>query len=587
MKGNALHKKAGLLRTGNLIPLAVIALLLVSVGQWQYLDYKASDFAFSLTERLGIGKDRPTGKVVVVGIDEKSLKDAEPLIFWYPRIGRFIEQIGDMGAVSVSIDMLPVHSIREFVPDSDQAFMRSILLTGDRMKVVQARTEDKLPFFANMLGFMPSVTLADCEVTSDSDDFVRRQKLTFSEADSFANATYAALTGKKHGGDEVMLDYSLKKNIPLYSFKDVAENKVPKDAFKGKAVLLGLTTEIEDVHNTPLYYKEKWIPGVYVHAVAVETLLTGFVPHPVSFPVNAAVLVVLGLAGWALSVKASPLKAVLLSALISVVFFAAATLLMASGLVLAIFPQMVAAPLVVLAEYPYRYFVEEKDRRKLYSTFGRYLDKNIIDSLVGLDAEAMLKGERKDLAVLFSDIRGFTAKSDTMSASDLVGMLNVYFREMTDIVQRHNGVVDKFIGDGLMAFFGTPLDNEGATRNAVLAAGEMLDTVERLNTEGAFVPFIEQDKVKIGIGIHYGVVAVGNIGSELKMDFTVVGRHVNIASRLESLTKDVGAPLLISEAAKERLAGEMDLVDLGSHKVKGIDAAIHVYTLKDIMKGGS
>jgi adenylate cyclase len=187
-----------------------------------------------------------------------------------------------------------------------------------------------------------------------------------------------------------------------------------------------------------------------------------------------------------------------------------------------------------------------RERDKLRTTFGKYMTQTVMEHL--LAGKAALGGELLKVTILFTDIRSFTTISERMDAQQLVGLLNEYFTEMVGIVMEEDGVVDKYIGDAIMAVFGAPVPKPGDAVNAVRAAVRMRQALERLNVrlEARGVPTL-----RTGIGIHTGEVVAGNIGSEKRMEYTVIGDPVNLASRLESNTKDLGVNVLISDDTYE------------------------------------
>ena len=218
--------------------------------------------------------------------------------------------------------------------------------------------------------------------------------------------------------------------------------------------------------------------------------------------------------------------------------------------------------------------IAEKNERRVRNIFQKYVPKDVIDSLF-MNPEEMLVGDNRILAILFTDIRSFTTISEGLMPDELVNSLNHYFGILVDIIMRHNGIVDKYIGDAIMAFFGAPVKHDNDAEEAVRAALEMQAALARFNqkhlAEGK-PPF------KTGIGINYGVVTVGNIGSEKKMDYTIIGDMVNLGSRLEGLTKVYRQDVIFSESVfrkvKDRIACRM----IDKVVVKGKTQGEKIYT---------
>jgi adenylate cyclase len=217
-----------------------------------------------------------------------------------------------------------------------------------------------------------------------------------------------------------------------------------------------------------------------------------------------------------------------------------------------------------------------KERDHLKTTFGKYMTESVMSHLMSHQVE--LGGDTLPVTILFSDIRGFTTISERLDAQDLVSLLNEYFTEMVDIVMDHGGVVDKYIGDAIMVVFGAPVPKEDDAIRAVQAAVKMREALARLNQR---LEARGVSPIRTGVGIHSGDVVAGNIGSERRMEYTVIGDAVNLASRLESATKDLGADLVISEATHALVAHHVATELLGSISVKGREQPVAVYAVTD------
>ncbi len=229
-----------------------------------------------------------------------------------------------------------------------------------------------------------------------------------------------------------------------------------------------------------------------------------------------------------------------------------------------------------IKSFAFNAVLARKHEQEIRNIFQKYVPSDVIDRFFK-NPESMLKGEDRVLAVMFSDIRSFTTISEGMKPDELVGALNAYFSIMVDIVMKHGGIVDKYIGDAIMAFFGAPVQHEDDAARAVRCALDMQEALRGFNREQAGSG---RPEFRIGIGINYGPVTVGNIGSELKMDYTVIGDMVNLASRLESLTKVYRTGLLFSESVHAQVKGRLPCRLVDRVLVRGKTKVEHIYTAR-------
>jgi len=216
-----------------------------------------------------------------------------------------------------------------------------------------------------------------------------------------------------------------------------------------------------------------------------------------------------------------------------------------------------------------------RERDKLRVTMGKYMTEEVLAHV--LAGEVELGGKLLEITILFCDLRGFTTFAEKRSAQELVGILNEYFTEMVDCVMGEGGVVDKYIGDNIMAVFGAPVSRPDDAMRAVRAALAMRGALAKLNAR-----FAERgiEQLRFGIGLHTGEVVAGNIGSARRMEYTVIGDAVNVASRLESKTKELATDLLISEATRERLDASIDVEAIGEVHVKGRAQAVKIFHVR-------
>jgi adenylate cyclase len=224
----------------------------------------------------------------------------------------------------------------------------------------------------------------------------------------------------------------------------------------------------------------------------------------------------------------------------------------------------------------YRYFTEEREKKKIRGAFQYYLTASVITEILKDPSKLKLGGDKKNLTVMFSDIRGFTTISEKLTPEELVRLLNEYLTVMTDIVFKYEGLLDKYIGDAIMAVFGAPLEQPDHALRGCQTALEMMAELkvlqERWAQEGR--PYVD-----IGVGINTGDMVVGNMGSNMRFDYTVMGDHVNLSSRLEGINKEYGTHIVLSEFTYEVVKEEMFCRELDSVRVKGKKLPVKIYEL--------
>ncbi len=355
----------------------------------------------------------------------------------------------------------------------------------------------------------------------------------------------------------------------LYSEEQILANQTPNIdplAFKDKIVFVGVTAAgLYDVFETP--FSGGRMPGIQVHAAVADDLLSNRFIRPAGTALRVVLVVLSALTIGTVAATVPVWWAT--GAAVGWVALSvwAATRVFAGGYWLNLSQPVLASSVALFGGVAYQYFVEGRERRKLKRLFGRYVSKDVFAQLVAHPELARLGGQRRDMTVLFSDIRGFTTVTERGRPEDIVEMLNEYFTHMVEIVFRHQGTLDKFVGDMVMALFGAPLDDPGHADHAVEAALDMVAALQTLNqrwaAEGRFAD------LDIGIGINTGPMIAGNIGSEAIMSYTVIGDAVNLGARLESLNRQYGTRIIVSDATRRRLTGRYILRSLGEVVVKG------------------
>ncbi len=378
---------------------------------------------------------------------------------------------------------------------------------------------------------------------------------------------------------EIYLNYrGAGKTFPHLSAVDVLENKVNPDSLKDKIVLIGATAiGIYDMRVTPM---DPNFPGVEITANAIDNILNGdfLIQDETTKIISLALLIFTGLF---LGIILPRFKA-LNSAFIFILFlcllsFGCYIAFLRYHLILDNLDPFLNTVLVFGGITIHRYFTEEREKRKIKKTFQHYLSPAVIKHLLEHPEQLHLGGDRKELTVLFSDIRGFTSASEKMPPEKLVQLLNDYFTVMTEVIFQYEGTLDKYMGDAIMAVFGAPLEQKDHPLRAALTALEMADKLKLHKKEWCQKYGI--DDLQIGIGLHTGTMVVGNMGSEKRFNYTVVGDNVNLASRLEGLNKDYGTQIIISEEHYEKVKDFVKAKKLGEVKVKGKEKPTTIYEL--------
>lgn len=213
--------------------------------------------------------------------------------------------------------------------------------------------------------------------------------------------------------------------------------------------------------------------------------------------------------------------------------------------------------------------------------FSKYVSKDVVEEILKNESAIELRGQKLNMTVFFSDIRGFTEFSEKMDPVELSELLNRYFTPMSAIITRNQGTIDKYIGDAIMAMFGAPINYKDHAVKACAAALECVAALQNLNTE-----FTEKNwpRIEIGIGINTGLMNVGNIGSETIQNYTVIGDNVNLASRLEALNKTFGTHIIISEYTYKIIKDRFKCRELGQVNVKGKKEPVRIYELQDFIE---
>lgn len=384
--------------------------------------------------------------------------------------------------------------------------------------------------------------------------------------------------------------YGSNQTFKYISISDILEGNVKPDELQGKIVLIGATAVgIYDLRVTPF---SPATFGVEKHANVIASILENKFLKRAPLSTNLLILIVSGFLFSVLVIRFKAMSASGIAGLFLLIILSSGYyLLVPKGLWVNIAYPLINVVLISISVTAYKYAVEEKYARRIRAMFSSYVTEKIVNELIKNPGMAKLGGERREITILFSDVRGFTSFSEKHSPEEVVSILNEYLGGMTDIVFKWEGTLDKFIGDAILAFWGAPMRQENHAELSVKCAMNMTKRLGELQhkwqSEGKPV-------LDCGIGINTGEVLVGNIGAEgKKMDYTVIGDHVNLASRVEGLTRKYNAHILITELTLNKIKDSISTDKIWRTEVRGLEKVIvkgkerpvEIYELKSLERG--
>jgi class 3 adenylate cyclase len=571
---------------------AVLCVLLLAgaaaalLGVARPLDHALLDAQFAL---LRAHLPRPAARdVVVVGIDEDTVRALpEPLTLWHRHLGRLLSALAGARPAAVGIDLvLPERSFDAVAPGYDAALLRGLLEARRAYPLVLARTVDRSGaprgIHAPFLRAAGEDAVGYALLGLDADGVARR----FDErlgAGGEAVPTLAGQMARRLGAEagHGLIDFAQGPRfdyLPLHvvlAWIERGDSVSLARAFRGKPVLLGVVLPYEDRQRLPVSLAA-WEPasdtnsGVLLHAQALRSLLNrGLIAD--AAPAAAAALAAAGALLWL--VPAAPWLAALALAAFFAALLALSTALLALGTYLPVAAAACTGLVALAGRGGWEAALRLRERRRLRGAFGGYVSPAVMRDILDGRIQPELGGVSRYVCILFSDIRGYTTRSETMAPEQVIGFLNRYFEQTVAVIHRHGGSVVSFMGDGIMAMFGAPNELDNPCAAAFEAGRGMLEYVAEFNARHRLEG---EQPVEIGIGLHAGEAVVGHVGSATRHDYTAIGDVTNVASRVEGLTKEAGYRLLCTRAVAERLPERAALAPLGAMAIKG-HSPVEVY----------
>ena len=613
---------------GFLIAVAFAFLFLIKPAFLHTFDLKLYDLMFALR-----GQIRPPNLVVIAAIDEWSISRLGRWPWSRDKFASLVKRLSDYGASVIAFDVifsepeindsslaesidsagcviLPVvFFFEEGESACDPLFNSSLLVKNPEMFSRYAPASAK-----KVLCPVPNIAksasgFGHINLFPDPDGVIRKEALymeykgylipclSIKTAASYLgipdekiiiDATKGVYLGKRYiptdpHGRILIHYYGTNESFKYISIVDILDGKVKKEEIEEKIVLIGaVAVGIHDLKVTPT---SSALPGIEKHANVIASIIEGRYIVPLKDHYVIAIILLSGLLATLLynRLKAAYSLAVLILFL-SFFFFLSYSLFLSNVWLsqFYIFSSLFSEFIVTIAV---RYAISEKEARWIRRIFSSYVTERVVNELIKNPSLARLGGERREVTILFSDIRGFTSLSEKIAPEEVVRILNEYFGKMTEVILKWEGTLDKFMGDAIMVFWGAPLNQKDHAERAIRCAIDMLKEArslsERWKEEGG-------PPLRIGVGINTGEVLVGNIGAEgKKMDYTVIGDHVNLASRLEGLNKKFNTDLIISEFTLEKvrslfengLFGPYSARGIGNVIVKGKERPVRIYTI--------
>ena len=590
---------------------AAVALIHL-LGLLESLELKTVNHRFEIR-----GMEEPRFPIILITVDEDSFDNLH-LRWPWPRSvhARLLDEIGKGNPLAVAFDILFPEPTKDR-PREDQLLAaamgrrRNVFLAmvikpmetvSAGVRVTSVRADRPIPLLRERAageGFS--------NVIKGSDGFVREADVVRMHqgqmVPSLAKAMYDRLAKDLHAAplppstERIMINFrGPRGTFPTFPYFQVVTGEMPSELFRDKIVLVGASAlTLQDLHLAPFATAGNPTPGTEVLANVLDNLLSGdplhALPNPLRrftigewYPQNpwyVLPILVVAILATLIADRFRPLRAFLLAVGIWVAFSVACLLAFVWARFWVEFVPISAALVIPYGVTVLRNFVhEERVRREMARFFSPEIARQIAHDRSGL----VIASKRRPITVLFSDIRNFTSISEGLPPEEVVDLLREYFNTMVPIVLKHGGTLDKYVGDAIMGLFGAPLPQEDHATQAVWAALEMVEQIPLLSPKWEAR---SGRPLQIGVGVNSGEAVVGVMGADSRREYSAIGDTVNLASRLEGVTKDFKTPIVVSHATVVALGDRFQVRELSELKVKGRQEAVRVYAVDGEMGAGS
>jgi adenylate cyclase len=585
--------------------LGLVAVIAVAIGvlTWGADMFKSVELS-TVDSRFRVrGTEKPPSDLVVVGVDAETLQ-ALNLQWPYPRRlhGQVIDRLRKDGAKVIAFDVVFAEPSKEplkpcpffgaqFQPDdcalaTAAAKARNVIFSatevrkGGEVKLFGASSKQVLPVLKAHAGYTG--------IADDVDGGTRRFLYDFSGLRSFAVAAVQDETGKQVPRSDFRADgsawidfYGPPGTIPEVPYSKVLRGQMPPGYFRGKTVVVGATDPtLKDVFHAATS-GDQLMSGPEVQASAMGTVRRGNPLRDASDFVDVLVIVLLGLVAPLASLRLR-LWGLLVALVAAAVFLVAAQLAFDGGSIVTVVYPLLALILGAVGSLVVQYFTETRERQRTKLLFSRFVPENVVDQVLEqADDDLRLGGVQREGTVMFSDLRGFTSFAESLPVERVIEVLNIYLGEMSSAILDAGGTLVAYMGDGIMAVFGAPIEQPDHADRALRAAREMLGP--RLATFNSYLR--DQglgEGFRMGVGLNSGHVMSGNVGSQRRLEYTAIGDTTNTAARLEGMTKGTPHQLFMSQATVDLLRLRPDDLELvGEFEVRGRTQKITLWSIED------
>jgi adenylate cyclase len=558
-----------------------MAMLLYATGLAHEAELGTVDTRFDLR-----GEETPRDDIALVLIDDVSLSEIG-LRYPFPRSlqAQVIDRVNadDPKVIAEDIEYVGETTLRD-----DNALFLALDRAGPGMVVLADSRPNEQGQATILLGQQNvdrvGARVGNSQLGEDSDGVRRRMPYEVGNLKTFPIVTAETALGEEItedelGGESAWIDYAGPPGTyPFVSYSKVLNGEVEPGTFEDKIVVVGAEDPtLKDVGETSTTSADDLMSGPEFEANGIATALEDFPLQSTPLGIDLVLIALMGMVAPFASSRLSPPRALAVAIGAAAVYVAGAQLAFNSGRIVPVVYPLVALGISIVGSLLVYYVLEALERQRVRDTFARFVPADVVgEVLERTDHDLRLGGRSMVVTVLFSDIRGFTTFSETREPKEVIEILNRYHEEMTAAVMEHGGTLISFIGDGIMAVFGAPIEQRDHADRALASAREMLEV--RLPRFNEWMR--ERDvgeEFQIGVGLNSGPVMAGNVGSEQRMEYTTIGDTVNTAARLEGMTKGTPHSLFLAGSTRELLRSDDGLAYVDSMPVRGRAQPLEVW----------